>query len=105
EVLLLPSSYKKAYQYEEVENANVLLRAEVLNQINSRDAEKGVMIVSYPEALSEKVINKRSLVENTFTVRLGESLDISFLTELLLSYDFEKTDFVMEAGQFAVRGG
>jgi len=104
-VLLLPSSYKKAYQYEEVENANVLLRAEVLNQINSRNADEGIMIVSYPEALSEKVINKRSLVENTFTVRLGESLDISFLSELLISYDFEKTDFVLEAGQFAVRGG
>lgn len=103
EVLFFPSSYKKAYQYEEVENANVLLRSEVLNKIN--ESGKGMIIVTFPDALSEKVINKRSLVENTFTIKTGEKLDIAFVEELLNGYDFEKTDFVYEAGQFAVRGG
>src|SRR5690606_21415046 len=65
----------------------------------------GDLIVTYPEALTEKVINKRSLKENTFFVKQGEKVDIAFITELLLTYDFEKTDFVYEAGQFAVRGG
>ncbi len=100
--VLFPSSYKKPYQYEEIENANILQRAEVLNCVNQLDR---LVIVTYPEALSEKVINKRSLVSNTFSVKVGESLDIEFLSDLLVTYDFEKTDFVNEPGQFSVRGG
>lgn len=104
EVLLFPMSYKKPYQYEEVENANVLMRAEVLNKLNPAPAD-GLLVVTYPEALSEKVINKRSLQANTLTIRVGEKLDTNFVAELLSNYDFEKTDFVYEAGQFSVRGG
>jgi len=102
EHILFPSSYKKAYHYEEIENANILHRAEVLNKVN--DAKK-IAIITYPDALSEKVINKRSLVSNTFTAKIGEQVDIDFLSDLLLTYDFEKTDFVYEPGQFSVRGG
>lgn len=104
EVLLFPMSYKKPYQYEEVENANVLMRAEVLNKLNPAP-KGGLMIVTYPEALSERVINKRSLQANTLTVRVGDKLDTNFVSDLLQTYDFEKTDFVYEAGQFSVRGG
>lgn len=100
--ILFPSSYKKPYQYEEIENANILLRAEVLNNLNSTNR---LVIVTYPEALSEKVINKRSLVSNTFSTSIGEQLDVEFITDLLITYDFEKTDFVYEPGQFSVRGG
>lgn len=102
EYTLFPSSYKKPYHYEEVENANILLRAEVLSKVNG---DKSLIIITYPEALSEKVINKRALVSNTFTAHCGEQLDVEFLTELLITYDFEKSDFVFEPGQFAVRGG
>ena len=104
QLLLFPGSYKKPYQFEETENANILQRAEVLNQINARP--KGAhQIITYPDALYEKVINKRSLQNNTFTATVGENLNIEFLTELLTSYDFERSDFVYEAGQFSVRGG
>jgi transcription-repair coupling factor (superfamily II helicase) len=102
-VLSFPMSYKRAYIYEEVDNANVLMRAEVLNKLNN--AVEGLLLVSYPEALSEKVINKRSLSKNTFTVSVNEKLDTNFLGEVLASYDFEKTDFVYEAGQYSIRGG
>lgn len=104
QLLLFPSSYKKPYQFEETENANILQRAEVLNQINANRAG-GIQIITYPDALYEKVINKRSLLANTFTARIGEQLDVEFLAELLTSYDFDRTDFVYEAGQFSVRGG
>jgi len=80
-----------------------LMRAEILNRLAGKTTPE--ILVTYPEALSEKVINKRSLASNTFTVKLGEKLDIAFLEEFLHNYDFEKTDFVYEAGQFAVRGG
>lgn len=104
EILLFPSSYKKPYRLEETENANVLMRAEILNRINN-PLKKGELIVTYPDALAEKVINKKSLQQNTFAVKAGDKLDTQFLSELLISYDFEKTDFVYEAGQFAIRGG
>lgn len=104
EVLLFPTSYKRPYQFDETENANILMRAEILNRINNK-ASAGELIITYPEALTEKVINKKSLTSNTLSVRVGEKLDVSFLTELLQTYDFEKTDFVYEAGQFSVRGG
>lgn len=104
EVLFYPSSYKKPYQFEEVENANILQRAEVLNKLNQKE-RKGEIVVTFPSALTEKVINKRSLVKNTFGARVGDSLDTSFISELLIDYGFEKSDFVYEAGQFSQRGG
>ncbi len=106
--LLFPSSYKRPYQFDETENANILMRAEALNRLNtSRAATAGgsVFIVTYPEALTEKVINRQSLIKNTFNAKVGDRLDVNFLGELLGEYDFEKTDFVYEAGQYAVRGG
>jgi len=104
EVLLFPSSYKKPYQFVEVENANVLMRSEVLNMLNSKQSPAH-LIVTYPDALTEKVINKRTLLQNTFSASVGERLDVGFLSELLMQYDFQKVDFVYEAGQFAIRGG
>jgi transcription-repair coupling factor (superfamily II helicase) len=101
--LLFPMSYKRLYEFDETENANILMRAEVLNHLANKTRPD--IIVTYPEALSEHVINKRSLATNTFSVKLKEKLDITFLEEFLHNYDFEKTDFVYEAGQFSVRGG
>jgi transcription-repair coupling factor (superfamily II helicase) len=103
EILLFPMSYKRPYEYEETENANILLRAEVLNRVANK--KKPEIIITYPEALCEKVITKKTLASNTFLVRLNEKLDLTFLEEFLQNYDFEKTDFVFEAGQFAIRGG
>jgi transcription-repair coupling factor (superfamily II helicase) len=103
EILIFPMSYKRPYEYDDIENANILMRAEVLNKLANKTTKE--LILTYPEALSEKVINKRSLASNTFVVTKGEKLDTGFLEEFLHNYDFEKTDFVFEAGQFAVRGG
>jgi len=103
EILLFPMSYKRPYEYDETENANILMRAEVLNQFTTKPDSQ--IIITYPEALSEKVITKKSLASNTYIINVGERLDREFLEEFLHSYDFEKTDFVHEAGQFAMRGG
>lgn len=103
-VLFFPSSYKKPYSFEEIDNANVLQRAEVLSAINTQKS-RPLQVVTYPDALYEKVINKISLTKNTFTVSKGEKLDTGFFTEVLYSFDFERVDFVFEAGQFSVRGG
>ena len=103
EVLMFPVSYRKPYDLEAVENANVLQRAEVLDRLQAHPESQ--LIITYPEALSEKVITKTGMLKNTFTVKQGDELDPEFLSEFLTGYDFEKTDMVQEAGQFAIRGG
>ncbi|MCC5943849.1 MAG: transcription-repair coupling factor [Bernardetiaceae bacterium] len=103
-VLFFPASYKKPYQIEQTDNANVLQRAEVLNQINQIE-RTGKIIVTYPAALTEKVLNKRSLLGHTFTVHVGEKLDFDTLEQILIEYDYKKGDFAYEAGQYAIRGG
>lgn len=103
DVLFYPSSYRRPYQIEETDNANVLLRSEVLNRINSR--KKPVIIVSYPEALFEKVVTKKELEKNTLKIAVGDNLSIDFINEVLFEYHFKRVDFITEPGEFSVRGG
>lgn len=103
QVLFFPDSYRRPYQIEDTDNANVLLRAEVLNQLSH--STKPLLIVSYPEALFEKVITRKQLEKNTLKIQKGDSLSIDFLNEVLFSYHFNRTDFVTEPGEFSVRGG
>ena len=102
-VLFYPGSYRRPYQIEETDNANVLLRSEVLNRINSR--KKPAVIVTYPTALFEKVVTKKELEKNTLKVGLGENLSLDFVNEVLFEYKFNRVDFVTEPGEFSVRGG
>jgi len=103
DVLFFPSSFKKDFDFTQINSANVLLRAEVLSEVkNSRSAR---MIVSYAEAMCEKVISRDTLEKNTLQIATGEKLGIDFINEFLSLYEFERTDFVYEAGQFAIRGG
>ncbi|MEX0883052.1 MAG: transcription-repair coupling factor [Cyclobacteriaceae bacterium] len=99
-----PATYKKPYHHEDIDNANILMRAEILNKLITLPTA-GKILVTSPDAIYEKAINRKSLKENTFTVKTGEKVDLSFIEELLTTYGFEKSDFVYEAGQFAVRGG
>ena len=102
-VLFYPGSYRRPYQIEETDNANILLRAEVLNRINSQ--KKPALIVTYPDALFEQVITKRELDRNTLKVNLGENLSLDFVNEMLFEFEFKRVDFVSEPGEFSVRGG
>jgi len=102
-VLFYPGSYRRPYQIEETDNANVLLRSEVLNRINSR--KKPAVIVTYPTALFEKVVTKTELDKNTLKVNVGEDLSLDFVNEVLFEYKFKRVDFVTEPGDFSVRGG
>lgn len=102
-VLFYPGSYRRPYQIEETDNANVLLRSEVLNRINSR--KKPAVIVTYPTALFEKVVTKKELEKSTLKVGIGEQLSLDFVNEVLFEYHFNRVDFVTEPGEFSVRGG
>ena len=103
DVLFYPGSYRRPYQIEETDNANILLRAEVLNRINSR--KKPAIIVTYPDALFEKVVTRKELERNTLKINVGDDLNIDFVNEVLFEYKFKRVDFVTEPGEFSVRGG
>jgi transcription-repair coupling factor (superfamily II helicase) len=101
--LFYPASYRRAYQIEKTDNANIQLRAEVLNRVAAK--EQQYFIVSYPDALSEFVVTEKNLQKNTLDILSGDKLSIDFIVETLNEYGFERTDFVGDPGEFSVRGG
>jgi transcription-repair coupling factor (superfamily II helicase) len=102
EALFFPSSYKHSVHYETIEQENIILRTEVLNKLKDG---KQLLVVTYPEALVEKVISGEGLAANTFQVSKGDKLSLEFVNEVLFEYGFERVDFVYEPGQFSIRGG
>ncbi|HEX4888131.1 MAG TPA: transcription-repair coupling factor [Luteibaculaceae bacterium] len=103
DIVFFPASYRLPYQTEQTDNANVLLRAETLNKI--AQSPRSIAVVTYAEALSEKVVTQKHLIKNTLEIEVNRSYTIDFINELLLEFDFEKVDYVYEPGQFSVRGG
>ncbi len=104
ELLLFPSSFRKAFEFTQIDTAHVLARAEVLNELN-HTSSYGKIVITYPEALAEKVIDRQILEKNTLEIATGTSLGIDFINEFLIDYDFDRSDFVYEPGQFSIRGG
>ncbi|OBW42650.1 Transcription-repair-coupling factor [Chryseobacterium sp. MOF25P] len=102
-ILYFPATHMEPYQVEKTQNANLVLRTEVLNKINSEKSPK--VIVAYIGALSEKVLKKEDFKAISHQIKTGDQLDFDFVDELLNHYQFQQTDFVSEPGEFSVRGG
>lgn len=102
-VLFFPTSYRRPYELEKTDNTNVLSRTEVMKRLSTR--EGGTIVVTYPEALAEKVVTRAYLKKNTLRLNVKESLSIDFVIDLLMEYNFDRVDFVVEPGQFSIRGG
>lgn len=103
EVLFFPSSFRKPFDFTQSNSGQVLQRAEALNTLHQQG--KKPLVVTYPEALAEKVINRQELSKNTLVIQQDAKLGIEFINEFLIEYDFERVDFVYEPGQFSIRGG
>jgi transcription-repair coupling factor (superfamily II helicase) len=104
EILFLPSSYKKTGEFSAQNNHNILLRAQTINAL--LNAKKGgEIIVTFPEALQELLVQKEKLIENTLFLKTGEKINVDFMLDLLIEYGFNRTDFVYEPGEFSIRGG
>ena len=102
-VLFFPSSFRRAVKFGQRDAANEILRTEVLAKLTTKGSVVP-MVVSYPEALAERVVSKKLLDERTLQIRVGEQVDITFVEHTLLEFGFQRTDYVYEPGQFAVRG-
>ena len=101
-ILFFPSSFRRSVKYGQKDAANEILRTEVLSRLQK--GEEGLCIVTYPDALAEKVVSRQELSENTLKLHVGERVDTGFITDVLHSYGFEYVDYVYEPGQYAVRG-
>jgi transcription-repair coupling factor (superfamily II helicase) len=101
-VLFFPSSFRRAIKYGQKDAANEILRTEVLSRLQK--GEHDLCVVTFPDALAEKVVSKGELSSKTLKLNVGEKVDISFITDVLQSYGFEYVDYVYEPGQYAVRG-
>ena len=102
-LLFFPSSYKRFVRDDQKDNSALLLRTDVLSKL--ANGHKNYIIITYPKAIYEKVITKKSLETNTLKLKQGKTLSVDFVVELLDEYGFERMDFVAEPGQFSVRGG
>ena len=104
QVLLFPTSYRKAYHYdaEQTENANVLMRSEVVKALGSGEP---AVVVTWAEALAEKVVGSRTLAAGMMRFSRGMEADLWEVADRLQEIGFEREDFVVEPGQYAVRGG
>lgn len=102
-ILFFPRSARVAYAIEQTENANIAMRAEVLHMLQKKS--EGAIIVTYAEALAEKVVTQKELSANTYDIEIGHTLSLDFMDEIFHDYGFEKVDYVYEPGQYAVRGG
>lgn len=101
-VFFFPSGYKRNIRYGQKDPANEILRTEVLSLLNNSD--RPVLLVSYPEALAEKVVSGNKLSLNTLNISQSEKINSLFVADVLDSYGFEQVDYVYEPGQYAVRG-
>ena len=103
QVLFFPSSFRRAVKFGQRDAASEILRTEVLAKLTTTGTS-APMVVSYPEAIAERVVSKKMLDDRTLQIRVGEEVDVDFVTQTLLEFGFQRTDYVYEPGQFAVRG-
>ncbi len=102
DIFFFPSAYRRAIKYGHLDPANEILRTEVLSRLQMPDLP--TVIVTYPDALAEKVIAQADLKQKTLQIGVGDKLDNMFVSDVLDEYGFEQVDYVYEPGQYAMRG-
>ena len=103
DIFYFPSSFKNKKNYQLLNSSHVMLRTEALTKIAAGGNKK--IIVTYPEALFEKVVLSKTLSENIIGIKQADVLDVNAMLEQFVQHGFVRTDFVYEPGQFAIRGG
>lgn len=104
-VYFFPDSFKRPAFFDDLHPTQMLQRSELVSKITAPSGTGGSVIVTYPEALFEKVVKPEILQQTRIEIRKGEKLDVDFVMQVLIEYGFERTDFVYEPGQFSIRGG
>jgi transcription-repair coupling factor (superfamily II helicase) len=103
DLFYFPSSFKNRKNFRLLNSSHVMLRTEALTRLAAGGNRK--IIVTYPEALFEKVVLSKTLSSNMINIKTNDTINLESLMELFVMYGFDRTDFVYEPGQFALRGG
>ena len=103
-ILFFPSSFRRALKYGQEDDANRILRTEVMSRLINRKRKEGLVIVTHPDAIAEKVASQGDLEEKTLSIALGESISRDKVERLLTDLGFKEVSYVYEPGEFAVRG-
>lgn len=103
QIYLWKDSFRKSFDMTVTESMKIQSNASVLDAISDSDDAK--ILVTYPEALLEKIIKQETFEKSKLTFKIGEEVDLDFLIEVLNEYAFYREDFVYEPGQFSIRGG
>ncbi len=103
DIFYFPSSFKNKKNYQLLNSSHVMLRTEALTKIAGGGNKK--IIVTYPEAVFEKVVLSKTLSDNIIRIKQADELDVNGMLQKFVGHGFVRTDFVYEPGQFAVRGG
>lgn len=101
--LFFPTVYKRHFEFDKPDRTNMLMRSEVMSRLVT--SQKKLIVVTYAEALTEKVVRKKVLTKNTLRLQVGEKVSLDFIADVLVEYGFDREDFVYEPGQFSIRGG
>lgn len=106
QIYFFPSSYKRSVQYGQALSEAVIQRTDVLNLLPKlhHNPSQNIAIVTYPDALFEKVVTIENLEKNTLFIKKGEKISPSFIVDLMEEYGFERVEFVYEPGQYSIRG-
>ena len=128
DVLFFPSSYRRAIKYGQKDPASEILRTEVLTKLSAKLEMRNdkydftqdgnassksnhichlsplIYIVSYPDAIAEQVVTRKSLDDRTLSLDVGETVKVDDVCETLRDFGFHEVDYVYEPGQFALRG-
>ena len=97
---LLPSNYRN-YKNKIKDESNILNRTKTIRDIAEK---KTKIIISYPEAIFEKIPNERAIKDNSIDIKVGQELQLNNVNEKLFELNFEKDDYVQQPGDFAIRG-
>lgn len=104
-ILFFPSSFRRAVKYGQRDSANEILRTEVLGRLSTPlSASAPLYVVTYPDALVEKVTSKETLNDHLLHLQTGESHNLTQLEQRLQDLGFHRRDYVYEPGEYAVRG-
>ncbi|MCB0516146.1 MAG: transcription-repair coupling factor [Chitinophagales bacterium] len=104
EILFFPDSFKKIGYFDEINKNNVLARTETVSKMLYRE-HNYEFLVTYPEALFEKIVSPARLKQQSLHIKVGETLELDFMVDMLIDLGFAASDMVYEPGEFATRGG
>ena len=103
-ILFFPSSFRRAMKYGQEDDANRILRTEVMSRLTGRRRKEGLLIVTFPDAMAEKVASQNDLEEKTLSIAVGDHISRDEIEKKLTALKFKEVTYVYEPGEFAVRG-